>query len=188
MSGMTLETLENALYAWVKLRTPAEWKAVWADQNAPKPGPKELTIRPGTPYIRKIGRDMAGKVDTLTGARKTLGTRELAFEIRTFGIGATQLAEDIRALLDDDTATDALLAQKLAVVETGPVVSLSPLYGSQLKEVANFELRLRTHSLRESADAETGVGYIETVDLDVTTQHPGGTETEENLVIPEPEE
>ncbi len=185
MSGMVLADLEQALYTWVKSKTVG-WTLIWSDQNAPKPGPKEITIRQGDPYITKIGQDVAGGVTAATGARKKLGTRELALEIRAFGLGATQIAEDIRTLLDDESAEDALIAGALAVISTGPVRSLASLYGKQYKEVASFELRLRTHSLREDADAETGVGYIQDVDLDAITQNPGAADSEENILVETP--
>lgn len=183
MSGMTLETLENAFMAWVKSKTPTGWIAVFADQNAPKINPQQVTIRRGTPLIRKVGKDLRGKMHATNGTRKVLGTRELAYEFRAYGPGSVQVAEDIRALLDDEATDATLLAAKLAVIDTTPVNDIGSLYSSQFKEVALFEIRFRTHSLREGADAEAGLGYIQAVDLDVTTVDPAGEETSEELEV-----
>lgn len=185
MSGMSLAALELAIRNWVKGKLPADWKAVWANQNAPKL-PLEMTLRRGNPYIRKVGRDVHGKVSTSTGARPVLGTRELMLELRGYGLGARQIAEDLRTLLDDETTADALIALAITVVDTGPVRDMTELYDSQFKEVAGFELTLRTHSLRESADAESGVGYIQTVDLEVTTKDPAGAASVRTLHVTSP--
>lgn len=183
MSGMTLEALEDAFMAWVKSKAPAEFKAVWDHQNAPKAGAKGITLGRRTPYIRKIGRDVTGTVNPANGTRKVLGTRELALEFRAYGKGAAQVAEDIRTLLDDETVADALIANALSVANTGDVQNLNPIYGTQFKEVANFEITLRTHSLREGADAEAGVGYIQDVDLEVTTKSAGQADVVETLSV-----
>jgi hypothetical protein len=181
MSGIALTTLENALYAWAKGIVPEGWAMVWDSQNAPKPGETIVLLRRGTPYIRKIGRDESGPVLT-DGSRKILGTREMLVAFRALGPGAMQIAEDIRARLDDDTVGDVLLAGKLTVVQTGDINNLTSLYGSQFKEVADFEVTLRTHSLRESDDAESGVGYIETVDIDLIT-NPGPSQVVEEIHV-----
>ncbi len=183
MSGMTIETLENAMMAWVKSKLPAGWVAVWEDQNAPKPNPKEVGLRRGNPFIRKVGRDVQGKLHATNGTRPKLGTRELNFQARGYGKGSHQVLEDLKTLLDDETTDDLLLASALTVFDTGDVQNLTALYASQLKEVGNFELRLRTHSLREGADAEAGVGYIQAVNLEVTTVDPAGGEVTEELEI-----
>lgn len=188
MSGMTLAALELAFRNWVKSKIPGTWKAVWADQNAPKLADGQVVLRRGNPYIRKIGRDVNGKVDPETLARSALGTRELTISLRAHGLGAIQLLEDIRTLFDDEMVADALIASKLTVVGSGDVQNLTTLYDSQFKEVANVDVVLRTHSLRELADAEPGVGYIETVDLEVTTQDPAGNETVEDIHVESPAE
>ncbi len=183
MSGMSITSLETVLITWVKSKIPTGWTAVWGDQNAPKIETKQVALLRGKPYIKKLGRDFYGKVDSSDDSRPVLGTRELSVEFRSFGPGAFQTAEDLRTLLDDETAEDALIAGALAVIDTGPIQNLTSLYDSQKKEVASFEIRLRTHSLRESADAEQGVGYIELVDLEVTTQDPAGVPTVENIHV-----
>lgn len=188
MSGMTLASLELAFRNWVKSKIPGTWKAVWADQNAPKPDLSQVVLRRGNPYIRKIGRDVSGRVDPGTLSRSALGTRELTIGLRAHGAGAIQLLEDLRTLLDDETVADTLIAGKLTAVGTSDVQNLTTLYDSQFKEVANVDVVLRTHSLRESADGEQGVGYIETVDLEVTTQDPAGNESVENIHVELPAE
>ncbi len=180
---MDLETLENAFMAWIKAHIPAGWVAVWADQNAPKPNPNQVTLRRGSPYIRKVGRDIQGPLHATNGTRPKLGTRELSLEVRAFGPGSVQVAEDIRTLLDDETTDEALLASGLTVFDMLPIADVGTLYSSQFKEVGLFELRLRTHSLREGADAEAGLGYIEAVDLEVTTVDPAGDEVTEEVEI-----
>ncbi len=180
---MTIETLENSVMAWVKTKIPAGWQATVADQNAPKPNPKQVTLRRGTPLIRKMGKDLRGKMHATNGTRPVLGTRELAYEFRAYGPGSVQVAEDIRSLLDDEETDATLLSAQLAVIDTTPVNDIGVLYSSQFKEVALFEIRFRTHSLREGADAEAGLGYIQAVDLEVTTVDPAGEETSEELEV-----
>lgn len=184
MSGLVLETLENAVRAWVLAKAPAGWTPVWANQNAPKPGPKEITLKRGS--ITKVGRDVRGKVNPTTGARPVQGTREIGIEVRAFSAGAIQVLEDLRALLDDDVTNDAHVAAGFSVVDTSEVRNLTALYGSQFKEVAEMEMRIRVHSLRESTDAEAGVGYIRSVDLEVTTKSPGAADVVETISVVTP--
>jgi len=183
VSGIDITTLEDAFMAWVKSKIPSPWITVWAEQNAPKPGPKQVSINRGSPFIQKIGDDIAGPVDTGTDGRKKLGTRELAFSIRAYGPGAAQIIENLRSTLDDEISGDTLIASGLCAIGSSPVVDISSLYGSQYKEVANVDVRLRTHSLREDADAEAGVGYITTVELDVESVDPGGDSDTEVLQV-----
>lgn len=183
---MSVAQLELSLITWFKAHAPAAERVIWGDQNAPKPGPLEITLRRGNPYIRKPGRDVPGSVNPATGTRPLLGTRELLIEARAFGVDAIQTLEDLRARLDDDSTSDTLQAGALAVFDTGEVMNLTSLYSSQFKEVASFEIHLRTHSLREGADAETGVGYIQSVDLEVTTKDPAGAATVRNIHVTSP--
>jgi hypothetical protein len=183
VSGVNITGLEDAFMAWVKSKALSPWVCVWAEQNAPKPGPKQITVNRGQPFIIKVGDDLSGSVDIGTGARKRLGTRELAFSLRAYGPGAAQILEDVRSAFDDESANDLLLASALCAVASGPVTDISAIYGSQHKEVANVDFRLRTHSLREGADAEAGVGYITTVQMDIDTVDPGGNTTTEEIQV-----
>ncbi len=75
----------------------------------------------------------------------------------------------------------------MALIDVGDVQNLTALYSSQFKEVGNIELRLRAQSVRESADAELGVGYIESVDLERTTVDQAGVESVDHIIVPEPD-
>lgn len=181
MSGLVLATLENALKDWLQSKVPTGWTVTWADQNAPKPVAKQVVLKRGN--IAKLGRDFNGKVNATTGKRARLGTREIMIEMRGYGPGSTQVLEDLIALLDDDVSDSAHVAAGFAVVESSEVRNLTALYSSQFKEVAQVETRLRAHSLRESTDAEAGVGYIRLVDLEVTTKSPGTPDVVETLSV-----
>lgn len=183
MSGVNITGIEDAFMAWVKSKALSPWVCVWAEQNAPKPGPKQITVNRGQPFITKVGSDMAGSVDTGTGARKKLGTREIAFSLRAYGPGSVQVLEDLSSSLEDEITGDLLMASGLCFVASNPVTDISAIYGSQYKEVGNLDIRMRTHSLREGADAEAGVGYITTVQMDIDTVDPGGNTTTEEIQV-----
>ena len=176
MSGITIESIENALHAWVKAEVPSGpgWKVVWGNQNAPAPD-KQIEIRRGSPFIVKLGRDVQGPVSTESLSAPRHGTREILFSIRGYSLGAFQILENLRARLDDDDSIDKLIGSAIAIIDVGVIQNLTALYGAQYKEVGSFELRIRTHSLREGADAEAGVGYIQAVELERTTKDPASS-------------
>lgn len=185
MSGMTIITLENALMAWVRSVVPVEWLSVFGNQNAPKPV-KQVEIRRGTPFIIRPGRDIQGPVNPTDGTAKLLGPREIQYSARAYSKNALQVLEDLRSRLDDEDSLITLLDGNLAVVEIGDVQNLTSLYSSQYVEVGSFDLRLRTHSLREGADAETGVGYIQAVDLERTTKDQAGVASVDHILVGQP--
>lgn len=191
MSGMVITDIEDAFRTWLRTVLPSPWngdtRVIFGNQNAPKPGVDMIEIRRGNPYVMKVGRDVQLAVDEDALAARRVGTRELNLSLRAYGRGALQVLEDVRARLDDEMAIDALIASDILVIDSGDALqNLTVLYGSQYKEVGNLELRIRTSSLREGADAEAGVGYIQAVDLEVRTKNPGAADTVENLQVGEP--
>jgi hypothetical protein len=176
MSGLLIKDIEDALYALVKDEVPDTdgWQVVWGNQNAPAPS-KQIELRRGSPFIVKLGRDIQGPVSTSTLAAPRIGTREILFSIRGYSKGAIQILEDLRSRLDDDDVADLLLASAIALVEIGPIQNITQLYASQMKEVGTFDLRIRTHSLREGQDAEPDVGYIQAVEIERTSRDPSST-------------
>lgn len=184
MSGLSIETLENSLMAWVKGEAPTGWASVWGQQNAPAPQTKQIEIRRGSPFITKVSRDVQGPADG-SGMASKEGTRELLFQLRGYSVGALQILEDIRTRLDDEDAIDTLVVGALAIVEAGAIQNLTSLYGAQYKEVGCFDLRLRTHSLREAENAAS-VGFIADVAMDVTTRAPGPVDTTESIEVEAP--
>lgn len=184
MSGLVLNTLENAVKDWISAHLPTGWVATWADQNAPKATDKQVILKRGN--LSKIGSDVYGKVDPSNGSRPILGTREIVMEMRGFGAGATQVLSDVSSVMEDDSADDSHVAAGFAVIGISEIRNLTSIYSSQYKEIAMMEIRIRAHSLRESTDAETGVGYIRSVDLEVTTKSPGTPDVVEHLVVVTP--
>lgn len=181
MSGLTVLTLQTSLMGFIKSEAPDGWTAVVGQQNAPAPNTKQLELRRGTPFIIKVGRDVRSGVDG-TGKVSTEGTRELLFQLRGYSVGAIQILEDIRSRLDDEDVIDYMVAAALAVIEVGPIQNLTSLYGAQFKEVGCFDLRLRTHSLREGSDA-ADVGFINDVVLEVTSRAPGPVDTVKTIEV-----
>lgn len=184
MSGLVLNTLENAVKDWISAHLPAGWVATWSDQNAPKVVTNQVVLKRGP--LSKVGNDVYGTVNPSNGSRPILGTREIMIEMRGFGAGATQALSDISSVMEDDSADDAHVAAGFAVIGISEIRNLTSIYSSQYKEVAMMEIRIRAHSLRESTDAETGVGYIRSVDLEVTTKSPGMPDVVETLSVVTP--
>ncbi len=161
--------------------TDPTWEIIWAAQNAPRPPGFEKYLSLGRLNFARVGRDYVGPVDEVTGHAPTLGTREFTLSINAFGPGGEQVLEDIRVFLDTDAATAALHSAGLAVVDAGDILDLPKLYGPQFKERNQVDIFFRAHAY--SADAETDLGYIESVDLELKTIDQAGQVSTENLII-----
>lgn len=181
MGNPTLASLQDVLYNWlVSLSTG--FSVQWADQNAPKPAARYLTLKMGS--LIKVGVDIQGAIDEDTLAATLTGNREFILSIQSFGAGALQVLEDIRTQLDTMKAQETLRAGLLAIVDSLAVINLTGLYDQQYKERGALDIRFRTHSFLSTGDPS--VSYIQAVELEVDTVDPGGNTSAEDVTVGTP--
>jgi len=168
---MNITAIEDALYAWATGVTA--WPAVFAEQNAPRPGDgfqdtkPYVTIRLGT--SARIAQDFVDVPDAATLDQAIIGNREFVVMIQTYGPGARQTAENLRSSFSKPSVQAAFRAASLVYVDSENVENITELLVSEYEERAILDFTIRT---AEELTDEPGV--IETVNGQGTIKDPTG--------------
>lgn len=146
MPAMQMNTLENAIQAWVQSKSGlAAGRVIWAAQaKQPRPASPYITLRMRS--IRAVGVDWTRVEDNpapTAGAEiliKLRGMRRVILTITCYGdtpIGATgpaAIVSDVLAAVGLPTQSEALSAAGVGLSNLGDVQSIDGVVGSTLLE------------------------------------------------------
>jgi hypothetical protein len=157
------------------------WATQWAAQQAPFMSPTvqaDIVLR--IPISRALYDEKRSTFDAVaqTVTRTNHGVREFTLNVQarswdhSYATWALEYCERVRTRITRDVPRAALLAANVVLVERGNIQEVSATVDGRELSAANLDLFMRAGF----EDSETGLGWIETIELTTHVKNAAGVE------------